>query len=265
MLQCTIHPNGSGYDQSAVAPWKSPGRKWLLISSFTPINFQFSLIEWGHFYMKFIRSKCNGKHLPHTKLCPSAPQTPRGSRIELLHPSLFSPLDVISPPPLFMQPSFHPSIQLHYFAVIICGARRRPLVSLGCFPDSQGCAWWWPWRLGTAGWCGLWAGWRSSTAPFHPGGHRLFVGRHWCCQNESRMKSAGSWCPGDHWMQRCAEGWWVGKNNSKAMRSCDNTSLVWSDMTFIFWWAFEAACKTSQDFHFVSRKPVLQSPIKVKL
>lgn len=141
-----------------------------------------------------------------TKSCLSAPQTPCGSDVELRCSLVCSVHSMWSHPLLFS--SIHP---FHSFTVTICGARRRPLVSLGCFPGSRGCAWWWPWRLGTAGWCGLWAGWHSWTAPSRPGGRRPFVGRRWCCQNESRMKSAGSWCLGDHWMRRCEEGCWVGK------------------------------------------------------
>lgn len=98
--------------------------------------------------------------------------------------------------------SSHPSPS---FAVTICAARRRPPVSLGCFPGSRDCAWLWSWQLGTAGWCGLWAGSRSWTAPLHPGGHRVFAGTRWCCQNDSRSKSAGSSSLGDRWMQRCEE------------------------------------------------------------
>lgn len=161
--------------------------------------------------------------LTHTIVSFSSSNTLWVRRWTIVLLSLSSPLDIITPSPLFI----HPSIPLYSSLIIICGARRRPLVSLGCFPDSRGCAWWWPLRLGTAAWCGLWAGWHSWKAPSRPGGHRPFVERRWCCQSESRMKSAGSWCQGDHWMRLCEEGWWVGKDNRSAIWLCYKSIFIY--------------------------------------
>lgn len=163
---------------------RAQGKKWLLVPPFSQIIFGFILVERGPLFIVW---------LFHTSLLNVSCWTKL-----FLRP--FSPHDLT-------HSSFQLSITFHLFTVIICAAKQRPLVSLGCFPGSPGCAWWWPWRQGTGGWCGLWAGWCSWKAPSHQGGHRLFAGRHLCCQNESRMKSAGSWCLGDHWRQRCEERW----------------------------------------------------------